>query len=534
MGIVFEAEDLHLQRRIALKAIRPALAASNSARQRFLREAQRMAALTHDHILVIHHVGEDRGILFLAMPLLHGESLDARLHREGQLPVAEALRIGRETALGLAAAHERGVIHRDVKPANLWLEAPSGRVKILDFGLARLAEGDTSVTGSLDIIGTPTYMAPEQAEGEADPRADLFSLGCVLYRLVTGQLAFPGKTLAAVLRAVAMLDPSPPRQINPHVPEQMSQLIERLLSKDRTNRPASAAAVVRELEEIERVVAASEPAGAAESPAHQASGDRPVRKWSSSHPVASAWSDTLGASPPVRRRRWLWLSSAGLVLAGVVAVGILVPWLRPSTRTSITPIPGKLAILNLDVDHYLIVNGHSAPRQRLGEGSIVTFLNDFVSVETRLSQPAFAFLIAFRADGKEELCFPDKPDKVPPKTDHFRFPPASTGMDYQLEDGTGLQAFAVVASSQPLPSFQEWWSRQGCPWQKSEAPPDVVWRTLDGLEVEALTADPSDKRGTKEVRGKTPVMKLATWLKQRPRVEAAAVLGFAVMPKGGQ
>jgi len=136
MGVVFEAEDLQLRRRVALKTVRPALADNPAARQRFLREARALAGLSHDHIVPVYHYGEDRGILFLAMALLQGETLDTRLARVGRLTPAEALRIGSETAAGLAAAHEHGLIHRDIKPSNLWLEADSGRVKILDFGLA--------------------------------------------------------------------------------------------------------------------------------------------------------------------------------------------------------------------------------------------------------------------------------------------------------------------------------------------------------------------------------------------------------------
>jgi hypothetical protein len=224
---------------------------------------------------------------------------------------------------------------------------------------------------------------------------------------------------------------------------------------------------------------------------------------------------------------------AGLLLAGVLAVVILALWPGPATRTDIAPPSDQLQILSLDVEYYPTVNGHRDPRARLlGRDSFMTSCNDSVEVEARLSQPAYAFLIAFRPDGTEELCFPEKPDKAPLRTDRFRFPPASMEFHYVLEEGAGLQAFALVASSQPLPSFQEWWSRQGCPWQKCQAPPDVVWRTLDGTGVEELTADPSGTRGTREIPGKAPVARLTNWLKQRPQVESVAVLGFAVMPRG--
>src|SRR5262249_27187820 len=176
MGIVFHAEDVQLRRAVALKCLLPALAATSQARQRFLREARAAAAIEHEHVVVIYQVGEDRGIPFLAMQLLQGESLEDRLRREPLLPASQVLRIGREIAVGLAAAHERGLIHRDIKPANVWLEGPQARVKLLDFGLARAVADDTGVSQAGTIVGTPAYMAPEQSRGDpVDARCDLFS-----------------------------------------------------------------------------------------------------------------------------------------------------------------------------------------------------------------------------------------------------------------------------------------------------------------------------------------------------------------------
>jgi serine/threonine protein kinase len=526
MGVVFEAEDPQLKRRVALKALRPALAIGGDARQRFLREAQRMASLTHDHILTIHHVAEDRAVPFLVMPLLQGESLEDRLRREGQLPVAEVLRIGRETALGLAAAHALGVIHRDVKPSNLWLEAPSGRVKILDFGLARLAEGDAALTRSGALVGTPAYMAPEQAEGAVDRRADLFSLGCVLYRMVTGQLAFPGRTPVAALRAVATLNPTPARQINPAVPEPLSQLIERLLSKDPAGRPASAGDVVHALAKIGEAAVVPESSHAVE-----AHGESARVSGTASAPVPSPLPGLLTATPPARRRRWLQLSAAGL-LAGALALPTLALWHGRSETTGGASVPDKLQVLSLDVKHFARVKGQRDPRFRLlGDKSFVTHCEDTVEVAAGLSRPAYAFLIAFRSDGTVDVCFPEKDDEAPPRTDRPCYPSVSKGNDYLLDNGAGLEAFALVASSQPLPSSKEWWSAAGCPWRKSDAPTDVVWRSLDGVEVEPLTPDPAGSRGRHEVLGKASVVRLMDWLWKQPGVEAVAVLGFAVKPK---
>jgi serine/threonine protein kinase len=166
MGTVYLAEDTRLQRQVAIKTLRPELAANASARERFLREARLAAAIEHDHIVPIFHVGQQDGVPFLAMPLLKGESLDAALQRTKSLDIPQAVRIARQTALALAAAHDRGLIHRDIKPGNIWIEpAECGRVRVLDFGLARAEADDVQLTVSGVILGTPAYMAPEQAGG---------------------------------------------------------------------------------------------------------------------------------------------------------------------------------------------------------------------------------------------------------------------------------------------------------------------------------------------------------------------------------
>jgi serine/threonine protein kinase len=250
MGVVFLAEDVQLRRRVALKAMRTTLAVNPSAHERFLHEARAMAAVRHDHVVTIHQVGEDRGVPFFAMELLEGEALHDRLKREAPLPAAEALRIAREAAEGLAAAHARGLVHRDVKPANLWLETPPGepgvsapgghvgRVKVLDFGLARSAAGtEPHLTQTGAVVGTPAYMAPEQARGEVpDQRSDLFSLGCILYQMTTGRTPFTGPNTMAILTSLAVDRPPAPEELNPALPSGLSELIMRLLAKDPAGR----------------------------------------------------------------------------------------------------------------------------------------------------------------------------------------------------------------------------------------------------------------------------------------------------------
>ena len=251
MGIVFKAQDTRLNRVVALKVMKPALAASASARRRFVREAQTAAAVEHEHIVAVYEVDEDRGIPFLAMPLLRGETLSARLQREKSLPLSEIVAIGRAAADGLAAAHEHGLVHRDVKPGNIWLEAGTGRLKLLDFGLARSLGDDNQLSAPGTVVGTPSYMSPEQARGEElDARCDLFSLGAMLYHMSTGTLPFPGGTSSTGNQ------PRAPREVNPLIPPEFSDLIMKLLAEDRRARPSSARAVSEALASLQRPLAA--------------------------------------------------------------------------------------------------------------------------------------------------------------------------------------------------------------------------------------------------------------------------------------
>lgn len=363
MGVVFLAEDVHLQRYVALKAIRPALVERERIRDRFLREARAMAAVRSDHVVTVHQVGEDRGVPFLAMELMEGETLQERLKRERQLPLAEVLRIGRETALGLEAAHRRGLIHRDVKPSNVWLEAGSGRVKILDFGLARASDDDTQLTGIGTVLGTPSYMPPEQAQSlPVDYRSDLFSLGCVLYQACTGQLPFQGKDVMSQLSALATASPAPPNQINADVPPAVSELIMRLLAKDRESRPESAGAVAEALAEAERELAAVTLRGSERIHAGESLRDsRPISERPDEMLVVppSGGSDRLKPAlrtpvserpgyvsplPAARRyipRRWLIATAASgaLILVAILAGQIIVRITNRDGQVTEVPVP---------------------------------------------------------------------------------------------------------------------------------------------------------------------------------------------------
>ncbi|MFM9965144.1 MAG: protein kinase domain-containing protein [Planctomycetaceae bacterium] len=252
MGIVFLAEDTALQRKVAIKTMLPALAVNPETKERFLREARAAAKVEHEHVIAIHQVGEDRGVPFLAMPLLRGEPLSERLQKAERLPIADVTRIAAEIAEGLAAAHAQDLIHRDIKPANIWLEGERAKVKLLDFGLARTQDGSPQLTQSGAILGTPAFMAPEQASGmPLDGRADLFSLGAVLYLMLTGQRPFQGANTMAVLSALALHNPPAPRTIRAEIPQALSDLTMQLLSKNPQGRPASAREVAQLLQSVE-------------------------------------------------------------------------------------------------------------------------------------------------------------------------------------------------------------------------------------------------------------------------------------------
>jgi len=251
MGIVFEAEEIETGELIALKVLRPTLVTEPDAKIRFFREAQAMAAIGHQRIVPVIRVGEAQGIPYIAMPLLLGETLEDRLQHVPLLTLEEIVRIGIEVAEGLDAAHRHGLIHRDVKPANVWLEQPFSSVRLLDLGLAREITKDSLLTHSGIVMGTPAFMSPEQARGDKlDPRSDLFSLGCILYQMTAGARPFSDPTPMGVLNQIQHHHPPRVSAMTSAVPTMLSNLIMELLAKQPKDRPASAAVVMERLRRI--------------------------------------------------------------------------------------------------------------------------------------------------------------------------------------------------------------------------------------------------------------------------------------------
>ena len=237
-GVVFHAIDQSLNRNVALKVLRPSLGAV--ARERFMAEAKVAASIEHAHVVTIYQVGSMDRLAYIAMQWLPGQTLEQRL-LESELEEAEIRQIVSQIAAGLSAAHQKQLVHRDIKPANIWICETSDEVKILDFGLARIADDDPGLTATGMLAGTPNFMSPEQTRGlELDGRSDLFSLGCILYRLLTGRLPFGAPTVLATLQSIQNQHPDPPQLVQASISSELSDLAMCLLEKQPNNRLGSA------------------------------------------------------------------------------------------------------------------------------------------------------------------------------------------------------------------------------------------------------------------------------------------------------
>ena len=251
MAVVFLAQDLRHDRKVALKVLRPDLSAAIGA-ERFLREIKLAAGLTHPHILPVYDSGQAGDLLFYVMPNMEGRSLRERLQRERQLPLADALAITREVASALDYAHRHQVVHRDIKPENILLH--EGSAMVADFGIGKALSGDGSLTQTGMVVGTPTYMSPEQASGEpsVDGRTDLYSLGCVLYEMLTGEPPFTGASAQAII-AKRFVSPIPKVRVTRDVPEAVDDALTRALARTPVDRFPTAAQFVEALRQVNGV-----------------------------------------------------------------------------------------------------------------------------------------------------------------------------------------------------------------------------------------------------------------------------------------
>jgi serine/threonine-protein kinase len=417
MGVVYRALDPALGRTVALKTVSLLLAVPDEDRpgfeQRFLNEARIAAGLNHPGIVVVHDVGRDTGSdsLYIALEYLEGETLSERVKRDGRLEWREALRLTAKVAEALHHAHEKHIVHRDVKPANIMV-LPSGQPKLMDFGIAKIPAAQLTSAG--EFFGTPSYMSPEQATGEPlDARSDVFSLGAVLYLLLTGVRAFDAPSVPGILARVAKKDPSPPSKLTPELPAVVDDIVARALAKDSGQRYTTAHMMAEDIQDVlagrtprhratwtppppaDETLRSTLPAGTPAPPAVEAGTPRPPEPPTADLRTASA----PDAVPPKRAHDdSLMLRLAErvgfrgvLVLIALLAVGVAFPLAaRRANETLPIPLPSLLTAggepghLEIDFEH------------PLRSGTLHVYVDDEQVLEEALSGKVTKKILNFR------------------------------------------------------------------------------------------------------------------------------------------
>jgi serine/threonine protein kinase len=516
MGTVYRARDERLKRLVALKVLRGGVTAAAKHFDRFLAEAEAIARLQHPHIVQVFAVGEwsppgeANSLPYLALEYVNGGSLD-KVFAAGRLEPGEAARLVKTLAHAVHAAHAAGVIHRDLKPANVLLapavagnsgSLPFGFPKVADFGLARLLDADQRQTLTGAVMGTPAYMAPEQAEGRADigPAADVWALGVILYEALTGRVPFKGDSVLTTLDLIRSCPPRPPRELRDDVPAGLEAICLRCLEKDPASRYATAAELADELSRS----LAGEPAPHSRSP---------------------------------RRRPRSVILGGALALAGLVVLAAMTGWLgtvrrqhppaRPGSTLIPTATPAPLEA-TLSVRHYRQGDrpGLIWSLGELGAKTVSARVGDVARVEARFSAPAYSYLLALNPDGSVQLCEPADPRTAPVASAVRTFP---TGEEdyFGFTDGQGLQAFVLVASRLPLPPFADWAAGRALSWSNLSG--SGAW-SYDGRRWEPRSGRDDGSRGQiVHVAGvPTPLSESCRRLAEAPGVEAVRAVAFPV------
>lgn len=524
-GTVYLARDEELDRLVAIKVPRRDRFQSEDDLCQFLDEARTAAKLRHAGIVSVFDAGRTaEGLPFVALDYIEGTSLEQSLKAQPPTP-QRAAQLMADIAEAVAEAHRQGFVHRDLKPANILLDA-QGNPHVTDFGLAvhesiqRLRAGE--------LAGTVPYMSPEQVRGEVhrlDGRSDVWSLGVIFYQMLTGRLPFGGNSFAALSDEIEHRDPRPPRQTHDRLPKQLEQICLKAMSKTAAERYATARDLADELR--------AWLSGSSSQTSVQPAVPQPAK------PSAVNW--LVGG--------FIAVAILAVVVGGWQAISSVVAWVTISSSPETTggvpgskelaspsitpaPVPQPLRVLSLDVHHLANQNDQSAiPRGILGKDSFSANLRDHVTVEARLSRPAYAYLIAFRPDGELEVCFPEDEKQPPPLSDHPRYPLSDRSVEYGLNEGAGLWLFAVVASEKPLPAFRDWRAEQkNVPWHTTKVPPNTVFLD-DGDWLETATPGNRD-RGTRSkgvaALEKKSVTDIVDWLKESTGAEVIRGIGFGV------
>jgi hypothetical protein len=543
MGAVYLAHDERLGRPVALKKIRPERL-SAWHRSLFEREARALARLQHPHIVQVHAWYEDQDGPVMVLEYIAGGSLENRL-KERLPTLAESARLVAVLARAVQAAHDAGVIHRDLKPGNVLMANPvegsgdnvlGGYPKIADFGLARLVDPDASGTATGTVMGTPEYMAPEQAEGRTEhigPATDVWALGVILYRCLTGRLPFTGGSTLEVLERIRTRPPCPLGERLTGIPAELEGVCLGCLEKDPARRPTAGALACR-LEQLRF----EEMAGDWPSTVSAISAGQDTREGTTARAPKTA-----PTAPERKRRLGGWLPAALVPMAAAAA--LFVWWRQPSPETG-QPVPvengqsvkdEKPVTADLRLLHFPKGEVQEKPG-RIGDDVTGCAFGDGVRIEVKLSRPAQAFLLSIDSDGKEQLLWPVEekdeadPERPSTRTKTIRYPTDPESAFVLNEHKTaGMQVFALVVSGKPLPSYTEWRRRRKpLSWRK-QPPRDGVW-AADREGTYPVRAG-AIERGVQKLKGLLPLAGLCRDLARGIDAEVEAI-AFPVQAKGGK
>lgn len=499
-GCVYLARDETLRRRVAVKVPHARHVATSADAAPYLAEAQTLASLDHPHIVPVYDIGSTPEFpCYVVSKYVDGPDL-AWFVAQGKMPTEQAAAIIAVVADALHYAHAQGLVHRDIKPHNILIDR-QGVPYLSDFGLALREEDVGKGSG---YAGTPAYWSPEQARGQgnrADGRADIFSLGIVLYELLTGRRPFGGDSIDELCQQILSRDTKPPRQFNDHIPRELEQICLKALSKSPADRYSTAKDLADDLR------------GSGRAPA----------------PVAT----------PSASGRWLApaVISASLFISAVLLLADFSgtsgqpgrPIAPPVSASADTPAP--LQLLDFTIDY---IRSDADADRRLGELGRDVFearQGDAVTLKARFSRPAHAYLLAMRADGGVELCWPEDENTAPPLAADAFYPSVNPTHMYGLDEGVGQWAFLAVASSQPLPPFAQWRREHGLPpWQPLKGGSGSVWEfTAD--HVWDITPTSTTRGKGRVAQSKEPLAHVAKWFNAIEQVELVEGRAFVATPR---
>jgi serine/threonine protein kinase len=500
------ARDRALQRLVVLKRYHGVV--SPGRRDAVLNEGRALARVRSPFVAPCYGV-ENRGDeIDLVVEYIPGRPLDEGAANDGA-DFRRGARLVEQVAEGLAEVHACGLLHRDIKPQNI-IVGDDGLPRLVDFGLAVPVASEALQ----EVSGSPRYMAPEQARGQGervDTRTDVYGLGGVLYDLLTGQPPRGGKTLGEILEQARGAAIVPPRRLNPRIPRALERICLKAMAADPKSRFASADALRLALRRYRLMQPVAPVLGAAAVLLAL---------------LVPAWAFWPRSAKPLQ-------DASGRAIAGGGNT-------NPPSEPVQSP-PGDLRVTRFEIPHFPKLDAkHFDPKRAgtLGRNSFTAHEDDEVIVRAELSEPAYAYLIAFRPDGTDELCDPDDEDTPPQKKPQPQYPPPTKSDErYRLSEGAGLCAFALVVSRQPLPSYREWKKRIGPIAWAAKLPydPGIVWRDDDqGLQplLAYETAGTRGKGVTARESG-APAAKLASWLRGLPGIDAVTLEAFPVEPASG-